>query len=183
MDSRILNVVDKEGNVLREATRQEIHEKGLLHAEIHVWFVTPDGKIFFQHRSKDKDTFPDLLDATVGGHVEIGDTYDATALKEAGEETGITPKPENLIFLHTTITNHHDEVTGMTNHARRNVYAYRYDGKVEDLRVEEGKSLGFEAWSIDQLFKLSDEDRKKFIPSLLEDTAMEIYRQIKELLF
>jgi isopentenyldiphosphate isomerase len=74
MDNRILNIIDEEGNILGEATRQEIHEKGLLHGEVHVWFYTPDRQLIFQHRAKDKETWPDLLDATVGGHVEIGDT-------------------------------------------------------------------------------------------------------------
>ena len=104
MDSRILNIIDEKGNILREATRQEIHEKGLLHAEAHIWFYTPDKQLIFQHRAKDKDTWPDLLDATVGGHVEVGDTYEQTALKECEEETGTAIKSEDLIFLRTTIT-------------------------------------------------------------------------------
>lgn len=60
--------------------RENIHNQGLLHREIHVWFYTPKGEIIFQHRAKDKDTYPDLLDATVGGHVEINSDYENTAL-------------------------------------------------------------------------------------------------------
>ncbi len=181
MDSRILNVIDLEGNILREATRQEIHEKGLLHAEAHVWFYTPDGQIIFQHRAKDKDTWPDLLDATVGGHVEVGDTYEETALKECEEETGTLIKPEDLIFLRTTVTSSLDEVTGMTNHPRRNVYAHCYRGDLTDLKIEEGKALGFEAWPIDKLLNLSDEEAARFIPSILDETGIEIIKQIKDL--
>lgn len=181
MDSRILNVIDQEGNILREATRQEIHEKGLLHAEVHVWFYTPDGQIIFQHRAKDKDTWPDLLDATVGGHVEVGDTYEETALKECEEETGTVIKPEDLIFLRTTITSSLDEVTGMTNHPRRNVYAYCYKGDLKDLKIEEGKALGFEAWPIDKLLNLSEEEATRFIPSILDEMGIEIIKQIQDL--
>jgi isopentenyldiphosphate isomerase len=181
MDMRILNLINEKGDILGEATRQEIHEKGLLHAEVHVWFYTPDGQLIFQHRAKDKDTWPDLLDATVGGHVEIGDTYEQTALKEAEEETGAHIKPEDLIFLRTTITNSHDDVTGMTNHPRRNVYAYCYKGRLEDLKIEEGKALGFETWPIDKLLNLSKEEAAKFIPSILDGTGIEIIKQIQEL--
>ena len=181
MDSRILNVVDEEGNTLGEATRQEIHEKGLLHKEAHVWYYTPDGEIIFQHRAKDKDTYPDLLDATVGGHVEVGDNHEQTALKEAEEETGVHIKPEELIFLCTTITNFYDAVTGMTNHPRRNVYAYRYMARLEDLKVEEGKALGFEAWPIDKLMNLSEQDAARFIPSIFDETGMKIIQQIRDL--
>lgn len=182
MDSRILNVIDEDGNVLREATRHEIHEKGLLNPEVHVWFYTPNSEVIFQHRAKDKDTFPDLLDATVGGHVEVGDSYEETALKESEEETGIVPNPKNLTFLRMTITNHKDDVTETINHTRRNVYAYRYDGHVKDLKIKEGKSLGFESWPIDKLFNLSEEERKKFISSTLEKVGMDIFAQIKTLL-
>ena len=59
-----------------------MHKKGLLHPEIHVWFYTPDKEIIFQHRAKNKDTYPDLLDATVGGHVDIGEYVDKAALRE-----------------------------------------------------------------------------------------------------
>lgn len=181
MDSRILNVIDQEGNILREATRQEIHEKGLLHAEVHVWFYTPDGQMIFQHRAKDKDTWPDLLDATVGGHVEVGDTYEQTALKECEEETGTVIKPQDLIFLRTTVTSSLDEVTGMTNHPRRNVYAYCYKGDPMHLKIEEGKALGFETWPIDKLLNLSDEEANRFIPSILDETGIEIIKQIQDL--
>ncbi|MFA6408418.1 MAG: NUDIX domain-containing protein [Candidatus Paceibacterota bacterium] len=182
MDARILNIVDEAGNVIGQTTRQEIHEKGLLHAEVHVWFYTPDGQLIFQHRAKDKDTWPDLLDATVGGHVEVGDTYEQTALKEAEEEAGVHIKPNDLFFLRTTITNSHDDVTGMTNHPRRNVYAYCYRGKLEDLKIEEGKALGFEAWPIDKLLNISKEGATKFIPSILDGTGIEIIKQIKDLI-
>ena len=182
MDMRILNIINEKGDILGEATRQEIHEKGLLHAEVHVWFYTPGGQLIFQHRAKDKDTWPDLLDATVGGHVEVGDTYEQTALKEAEEETGAHIKPEDLIFLRTTITNSHDDVTGMTNHSRRTVYAYCYKGKIEDLKIEEGKALGFEEWPIDKLMNLSGEEAAKFIPSILDGTGIEIIKQIQELI-
>lgn len=181
MDIRILNIIDEKGHILGETTRQEIHEKGLLHAEVHVWFYTPDGQIIFQHRAKDKDTWPDLLDATIGGHVEVGDTYEQTAFKEAGEETGVQIKPDDLIFLRTTITNSYDGVTGKTNRSRRNVYAYCYRGKLKDLKIEEKKAIGFEAWPIANLLNLSKEDSTKFIPSIFKETGLEIIRQIKDL--
>ena len=70
-----LNIVDDNDNIIGQKTREEIHQQGLLHQEIHVYFITPNKEIIFQHRAEDKDTYPDLLSATVGGHVDIGDTY------------------------------------------------------------------------------------------------------------
>lgn len=81
----ILDIVDENDQIIGQATRDKIHRQGLLHREIHVYFITPQQEIIFQHRAKDKETFPDLLDATVGGHVEIGDSYELTAIKETEE--------------------------------------------------------------------------------------------------
>lgn len=182
MSKQILNVIDEEGNVLRQESRAKIHKEGLLHADVHVWFYTPDGKLIFQHRSHTKDFLPDLLDVTVGGHVEIGDTYEQTALKEAREETGIVVEPEELTFLRSTLTKVFDEATGTTGHHLRRVYAYCYAGKVADLRTEEGEALGFEAWPIDRLLALSEEEKSSFTPWNQTEEGIEIIKQIKALI-
>src|SRR3989338_11369703 len=98
-DNRKLNIIDEKENIVGEETRDNIHKQGLLHREIHVWFYTTKSEIIFQHREKDKDTYPDLLDATVGGHVEIGSDYEDKALQEVAEETGIKAEKYNLIFI------------------------------------------------------------------------------------
>lgn len=71
-DGGMLDVVDKDGNILYQETRKKIHEEGLMHREVHVWLFTPNRELIFQHRSTNKDTYPGLLDASVGGHVEVG---------------------------------------------------------------------------------------------------------------
>ena len=85
----MLEVIEENDNVVGLETRVKIHQDGLLHREIHIWFLTPKAEIIFQHRAKDKDTYPDKLDATVGGHVEPKMSYEETAVKECKEETGI----------------------------------------------------------------------------------------------
>lgn len=40
VDNRKLNIVDEDGNIIGEETRENIHKQGLLHREIHVWFYT-----------------------------------------------------------------------------------------------------------------------------------------------
>lgn len=181
-DAHRLNVVDEQGNIFGEETRETIHRKGLLHREAHVWFYTPRGELIFQHRAKDKDTSPDLLDTTVGGHVEIGADYLGTALKEVSEETGLILKPDDLTSLLTGQTVSHDVVTGATNNVLRAVYAYRYAGRLEDLRVEDGVSQGFEAWPIERVLNVPDTERRRFIPSIFAPAQFEIFRKIQRLL-
>ena len=181
-DNRKLNVVDEQGNITGVDTRENIHTLGLLHREIHVWFYTPKGDIIFQHREKDKDTYPDLLDATVGGHVEIGSDYENTALQELNEETGIKAERHNLTFIQMVRSKTFDTTTNKTNNVVRAIYAYRYDGEIQDLKIEKGKAIGFESWSFDKLFNISDTDKKRFIPSIFENDNLEIFTKIKELM-
>ena len=181
-DNRKLNTVDESGKIIGEETREDIHNQGLLHQEIHVWFYTPKGEIIFQHREKDKDTYPDLLDATVGGHVEIGSDYENTALQELVEETGIKIEKKNLAFIQMVRSKTFDTATDKTNNVIRAIYAYRYEGKVEDLKVEKGKAIGFESWPLEKIFNISDEDKKHFIPSIFDEDNLNIFKKIEKLI-
>jgi isopentenyldiphosphate isomerase len=144
--------------------------------------VTPDGKIIFQHRAKDKDTYPDLLDATVGGHVEPGESYLDAAVKETMEETGFKLNPADLHELKKLRTRSEDKVTGMINNTFRMQYLYIFRGKISDLHIEKGKAVGFEAYSIEELQKMNDADKSKFIPVNYSTLISELLVPIEKLL-
>lgn len=177
-----LEVINENDEVIGLETREKIHKEGLLHREIHIWFITPKAEIIFQHRAKDKDTYPDKLDATVSGHVEPKMSYEETAVKECKEETGIDIDLEKLVFLKKMRKKSFDEVTGLTNNTIRSQYAYLYDGSINNLRIEEGKSQGFRAWKIDDLSHLSESDKNKFIPLILREDMLNIFNKARELL-
>ena len=178
-DSRILNIVDENDNVVGEATREDIHAKGLLHREVHVWLYNKNGEVFFQMRARDKDTFPGLLDASIGGHVEIGDLYEKTAIKEAEEETGLNINPHDLKFITTIRHAGYDEITENLNNVIRKIFAYEFDGLPTDLKIEKGKADGFEAVKIDSLFTMSADEKARFVPNIFEGENIGIFRKIK----
>ena len=178
---RKLNVIDESGNIIGKDTRENIHRRGLLHREIHVLFYTPRGEIIFQHRGKNKDTYPDLLDSTVGGHVEIGEDYEGTALAEIEEETGIGTTRDKLIFIQMVRNTAYDQVTNTINNTLSTEYAYLFEGQLDELKVEKNKAQGFEAWSIKTLLSISKKDKKRFIPIIFENYFLDLFRKIKEL--
>ena len=178
----MLEVIDENDNTVGLETRARIHQNGLLHREIHVWFITPQGEIVFQHRAKDKDTYPDKLDATVGGHVEPKMSYEETVIKECKEETGVDIDLKNLVFLAKIKKKSFDKATGLTNNTIRSQYAYFYTGPISELRIEEGEAQGFEAWKIEDLPNLSEMDKDKFIPILLENDMQDLFNKAKDLL-
>lgn len=179
MSKEKLNIVDENDNIIGIEDRGAIHEKGLLHREVHVHFVTSNKEIIFQHRAKDKDTFPDLLDATVGGHVEISDNYEEAAIKETFEETGIKIDKSDLIAMDKIHTTSKDDLTGKINHAFQQEFIYYYRGKVGELKVEDGKGLGFEAWTIENLLNLTEVEKSKFIPYVYKFTSTTLVDFIK----
>lgn len=176
----MLEVIDENDNVVGLETREKVHKDGLLHREIHIWFITPLAEIIFQHRAKDKDTYPDKLDATVGGHVEPKMSYEETAVKEGQEETGINIDLEKLVFLKKMRKKSFDEATNLINNTLRSQYAYLYDGSINDLQVEVGKAEGFEVWKIDDLPHLSENDKSKFIPLILGQDMLDLFSRAKE---
>lgn len=178
----MLEIIDDNDNVIGLETRAKIHQDGLLHREIHIWFLTTKGEIIFQHRAKNKDTYPDKLDATVGGHVEPRMSYEDTAIKECKEETGIDINPSKIIFLTKMRKKSFDEVTGMTNNTIRSQYAYLYKGHISDLRVEEDESEGFEIWKVDNLPSLSKKDKDRFVELILCEDMLDLFDKAKKLL-
>lgn len=175
----MLEVINEKDEVIGLETRAKVHQDGLLHREIHIWFLTPNGEIVFQHRAKDKDAYPDKLDATVGGHVEPNMSYEETAVKECKEETGIDIDTSKLLFLRKMRKKSFDEATGLTNNTIRSQYAYLYEGAISNLQVEEGKAEGFEAWKIDSLSQLSDADKNRFIPLILREDMMGLFDEAR----
>jgi isopentenyldiphosphate isomerase len=171
---KILNIVDESDEIIGEDTRENIHKNGLLHREIHVYFITKNKEIIFQHRAKDKDSYPDLLDATVGGHVEIGDSYEQTAIKETEEETGVKLKFSDLILINKVKKYSKDKATNKINNVFNTRYVYIYKGDVKDLKIETGKALGFEVLSLDKLLNLTNEEKTRFIPYILYFVTTEL---------
>jgi hypothetical protein len=72
-----------------------------------------------------------------------------------------------------------DELTGHTNNFLRAEYIYRYDGRMDDLQIEEGEGAGFEVWSVDRFLPLSGDDRRWIVPGHADGGAAEVFRRIR----
>lgn len=178
----ILEIVDEADKVIGFETKGKIHEDELLHRDVHIWFITPNGEIIFQHRSKNKKLLPDRLDATVGGHVELNHSYEKTAIKECFEETGVNIDINKLVYLTKMKNSAINHSTGKSHNVIGVQYAYLYDGKIEDLKVEKEDGEGFELWKISDLRNLSESDKSKFIPENLSEDMLRLFDKAKDML-
>jgi isopentenyldiphosphate isomerase len=99
MAEEIFDVVNERDEVIDRKPRSEVHRLGLLHRAVHVLVFNARGQIFLQKRSMKKDRQPGLWDSSASGHVESGEDYDTTAVRELGEEIGLQPaKPPARLF-------------------------------------------------------------------------------------
>jgi isopentenyl-diphosphate delta-isomerase type 1 len=89
MYDELLDIVDDEDRVTGEETRVIIHQRGLQHRGVHVFLVTPEGKLLVQQRSRQRDTYPLALDCSVSEHVKAGEGYPEAAARGLAEELGI----------------------------------------------------------------------------------------------
>ena len=92
------DVVDRSDRVIDRASREEVHQNGLLHRSAHLLVFDGSGRVLLQKRSMVKDRFPGRWDSSVSGHVDSGESYDQCIVREAMEEIGIrlAATPERL---------------------------------------------------------------------------------------
>jgi isopentenyldiphosphate isomerase len=105
MDEKV-DVLDERGEKTGQvAWKSEAHQLGLWHRCFHCWIVAPETPpggpyLFVQRRAAGKDTWPNRLDVTIGGHLGAGEeTLDG--LREVEEELGLRVAVGELIALGT----------------------------------------------------------------------------------
>jgi len=99
MSEEIFDIVNEHDEVTGQASRREVHARGLWHRAIHVLVFNARGEVFLQKRSLKKDTAAGLWDSSSSGHVDTGEDYDDCAVRELREEIGlIVPQAPDRLF-------------------------------------------------------------------------------------
>ncbi len=80
-----LNLFDADGRLVGSGTRAEAQRGNLAVGAVNVLLVNAGGEVLLQKRPTDKDN-GGRWDKSVGGHVDAGEDFDATAERETGEE-------------------------------------------------------------------------------------------------
>ena len=85
----LVDVVDENDHVVRQATRREVRQEHLRHRSVYIFVFNPAGQLFVHRRTETKDIFPGYWDVAVGGVLAAGEAYDRGARRELEEELGI----------------------------------------------------------------------------------------------
>lgn len=164
-----LDIINEQNIVIETRERTEVHQKGLLHREIHVWFLDKDGNIFFQKRGIEKSS-GGLLDATVGGHVDAGENYIDTAVRETKEEIGVSIIDSDLILLRKFRETSYDKKNNTTNNFLRAIYIYIHPISESNIKKELlTVGVDFKKFSCEDLSRLTKEESTQFDQYILTE--------------
>lgn len=85
-----IDIVDEQGKSTGKIIlKKEAHRLGILHSSVHIWIMDEENRILLQKRHPEKDTFPNLWDISVAGHIGAGESPIETAVREVAEELGL----------------------------------------------------------------------------------------------
>jgi len=99
--SEMLPVVDENGLIKGQASREDCHRLKLLHPVVHLHIIDHFENIYLQKRSAQKELYPKKWDFAVGGHIIYGELCEEALYRETREEIGL--KEFNPIYLETYI--------------------------------------------------------------------------------
>lgn len=86
-------IVDHRNQVIGAVPRHEMRARRLPHRATFILVFDPEGRLLVQKRTATKDLYPGYFDLAAGGVVLEGESYDASAEREAEEELGIRGVP------------------------------------------------------------------------------------------
>ncbi len=95
MSEPLIAIVDENDELIEPAKKIDAINHRLIRRLVHVYLQNDEGKFLFQWRGAHKRG-PHLFDASVGGHVDAGETYEIAAQREMKEELGVEPSLKNI---------------------------------------------------------------------------------------
>lgn len=89
-NDELIDIVDHNDQVITQKYRTEVYAKKISNFRVvNAFLINNKKQVWIPRRSPQKKLFPLCLDASVGGHVSAGETYDQAFARELLEELNI----------------------------------------------------------------------------------------------
>ena len=135
----LLNVYDAEGEIVGALPRSEAKQSGLAVGAVNVIVRDTAGRVLLQRRPEGTEN-GGRWDKSVGGHVSAGEEFDATALRETGEELFDDPSAARVVFTRSR-THFEHEVTVADLGSCVVLHRVGLKRNLRDCRVADGGGL------------------------------------------
>lgn len=86
-DNELLDLVSSDDEVIGRLSREEIYQNNLTNFRtINAFIINNKNQVWFPIRHHKKKLWPNMIDASIGGHVTSGETYFEAFKRESMEE-------------------------------------------------------------------------------------------------
>lgn len=132
--------------------KSEAHKKGIFHASAHIWIFDTKKNVLIQKRAVNKDTFPNLWDISVAGHISAGEEPITSALREVEEEIGLIITQEQLCLIGTAQKSiqHHSHLIDNELHY---IYVCEIDFDIRSLKIQKEEVSAIQSIPLNDLIK------------------------------
>ncbi len=159
----LIDIVNSQGIPTgKTCLKSYAHLNGILHASVHIWLYNNDGKILVQKRKENKDTFPNLWDVSVAGHINSGELPIEAAIREVKEEVDLNLDKHHLeYFKFYTEKNQHPN--GMIDNEIHHIYIALLNCDISKLTPQKEEVAAIKLIDIEELEK-HYKDSSYFVP-------------------
>ena len=131
-----IDILTEEGEPTNEqALKSAAHRLGLWHASAQIWIVNSAKQVLLQKRTSCKDSYPNLWDISVAGHLSAGDTAKQAAIREIEEEIGLQINQHELHFF-KKIKRNKIPKKGFFDNEYNYLFAVKKDFEITDLVLQ-----------------------------------------------
>ena len=149
-----VDIVNENDEIIGRASKQEAHEKGLLHKTVVSEVINSEGKWTLVKQSSARQDAGQYV-SPIGGHVKSGESEDEALKREAEEEYGLK---DIFKFQLKGKKIFNREVLGR----KENHYFTLYEIYTDKKPILNEESVGYEMFSPDELRTALKEDPSKF---------------------
>lgn len=132
--------------------RSQVHRDGDWHRAVHIWLYGENDRgsfLLMNQRGKHKDTWPLALDATVGGHLGAGETFE-DAFREVEEEIGVRIDPARFEWIFQRKRSSGNLIPGILDQEIQEVYIVRDDRPLTAYRPNHSELEGIVRVSVSE---------------------------------
>ena len=159
-----IDILNEDGKKMGETClKSEAHKKGLLHASTHIWIFNTKKEVIIQKRAPNKDTFPNLWDVSVAGHISAGEQPVISAIREVEEEIGLQLSENDLHFIGTSKKKikHHSHLVDYELH---HIYICENNFDFHSLKIQKEEVSEIKKISLDTLIDSINKPLNNFVP-------------------
>ena len=164
MADELIDILNEDGSCAGiQKMKSEAHEKGLWHASVQIWIYNSKNEILIQQRAHTKDTYPNLWDISVAGHLSVGDSHITASIREIKEEIGLDISAEALDFLKTVKKSKQPSPTIKDNEFNH-LYLLHSDFIIEELKLQTEEVAAVKLIPIKDFKQSIEQNSKEFVP-------------------